>query len=126
LNKSQRLVGKKMVGEIFGKKEHISVFPLKAFYNKFPFENETNELRFGISVPKKKFKRAVDRNEIKRLVKEAIRLNKTFLQESLYTQDISMHIMVVCYFEKIPDYITVEKRIKQLLERLAKRINCDE
>tara|TARA_B110000211_G_scaffold234672_1_gene305503 strand:+ start:186 stop:533 length:348 start_codon:yes stop_codon:yes gene_type:complete len=115
-----------MVGDIFGKKENISVFPLKAFYNKFPSEKTSSELRFGISVPKKKFKRAVDRNEIKRLVKEAIRLNKTFLQESLYTKEISLHIMVVCYFEKIPDYITVEKRIKQLLERLAKRINCDE
>ena len=115
-----------MVGEIFGKKEFTSVFPVKAFYNKFPSQNTQGELRFGISIPKKKFKRAVDRNEIKRLVKEAIRLNKTFLQESLYTKEISLHIMVVCYFDKIPDYISVEKRIKQLLERLAKRMSCDE
>ena len=115
-----------MVAEIFGKKDFISVFPLKAFYNKFPCQNTKGELRFGISIPKKKFKRAVDRNEIKRLVKEAIRLNKTFLQESLYTKEISLHIMVVCYFDKMPDYISVEKRIKQLLERSAKRINCDE
>ncbi len=115
-----------MVEEIFGKKESISVFPLKAFYNKFPSRNTEDELRFGVSVPKKKFKRAVDRNKIKRLVKEAIRFNKTFLNESLYTKEISLHIMVVCYFDKIPDYISVEKRIKQLLERLTKRINCDE
>ncbi len=115
-----------MVGEIFGKKDFISVFPLKAFYNKFPSQNIEGELRFGVSIPKKKFKRAVDRNEIKRLVKEAIRLNKTFLQESLYTKEISLHVMVVCYFDKIPNYISVEKRIKQLLERLTKRINCDE
>ena len=115
-----------MVGEIFGKKEFTSVFPVKAFYNKFPSQNTQGELRFGISIPKKKFKRAVDRNEIKRLVKEAIRLNKTFLHESLYKKEISLHIMVVCYFDKIPDYRSVEKRIKQLLERLTKRINCDE
>ena len=115
-----------MVGEIFRKKDFISVFPLKAFYNKFPSKNIEGELRFGISIPKKKFKRAVDRNEIKRLVKEAIRLNKTFLQESLYTKEISLHVMVVCYFDKIPNYISVEKRIKQLLECLTKRINCDE
>ena len=115
-----------MVGEIFGKKEFISVFPVKAFYNQFPSQNSEGELRFGVSIPKKKFKRAVDRNEIKRLVKEAIRLNKTFLQESLYTKEISLHIMVVCYFDKIPDYRSVDKRIKQLLERFAKRINCDE
>ena len=115
-----------MVGEIFGQKENVSVFPVKAFYNKFPSDNSSSELRFGISVPKKKFKRAVDRNEIKRLVKEAIRLNKTFLQDSLYTKEISLHIMIVCYFEKIPDYKSVEKRINQLLERLAKRINCNE
>lgn len=120
MNKSQRLVGKKMVGVIFGKKEHVSVFPLKAFYNKFSSEKNACELRFGISVPKKKFKRAVDRNQIKRFVKEAIRQNKTLLQESLYTQGFSMHIMIVCYFEKIPDYLTVEKKLKQLLERLEK------
>jgi len=109
-----------MVGEIFEKKEYISIFPLKAFYNKFSSEKESTELRFGISVPKKRFKRAVDRNQIKRLVKEAIRQNKTFLEESLYSQKLSMHVMIVCYFEKIPDYLTIEKKIKQLFKRLEK------
>ena len=115
-----------MVAEIFLKKENINALPLKAFYNKFVAENKRSELRFGIAVPKKKFKRAVDRNLIKRLVKEAVRLNKASLEESLFKNQISMHIMVVCYFEKVPDFITVEKKIKKLLERLQKRINCDE
>lgn len=112
-----------MVGNIFGKKESVSAFPIKAFYNKFSSAEDLPDLRFGISVPKKKFKRAVDRNHIKRLVKEAIRMNKMLLQDELCKSDQSMHIMIVCYFEKIPDYPTVELKIKQLLDRLAKKIN---
>lgn len=127
-NKNQRLTGKKVVSEIFAKKDQVSAFPVKGFYD-IKSKAETNGesfLRFGISVPKKKFKRAVDRNHIKRLVKEAIRLNKTFLTESVYNQKIGVNIMVICYFDEIPDYITVEEKIKSLLDRLGKRLESNE
>lgn len=99
---------------------------MKAFYNVVDLDENSGPSVFGVSVPKKKFKKAVDRNRIKRLVKESIRLNKTFFDQTLYKQNKSVHIMIVCYFEEIPDYVLVEEKIKKILDRLAKRFNSNE
>lgn len=115
-----------MVAEIFQKKDSVNAFPIKAFFNIIECEEGQGPSRFGVSVPKKKFKKAVDRNHIKRLVKESIRLNKTFLDQSLYKQQKCLHIMIVCYFEDLPDYALVDEKIKKVLDRLAKRINSNE
>lgn len=113
------------MGEIFKEKSNVSVFPLKAFYC-IKYSKTDAIARFGISVPKKKFKRAVDRNQIKRWVKEAIRLNKSNLNQTLLDQHLNYNIMIVCYFDEMPNYSEVEKKIIQLLERLQKRIQIDE
>lgn len=115
-----------MVADIFEKKESVNAFPLKAFYNLNSSVNDESTCKFGVSVPKKKFKRAVDRNHIKRLVKESIRLNKTLLEQSLYKNKQSIHVMIVCYFEEIPEHSFVEEKINKILDRLAKRLNSDE
>ena len=118
LGKTERLKGVKVVSDIFGgPKKSVNSFPFRAFYT--VVESDTQSAKFGISVPKKKFKKAVDRNRIKRLVKEAIRTNKTILQEDLYKQSISVHVMIVYNSDSMPNYNFVEIKIKDLLKRLA-------
>ncbi len=116
--KKDRLKGKKVVSEIFeSPKKSISLFPFKAFYS--ISRSNKSQSNFGVSVPKKKFKRAVDRNKIKRLIKEALRLNKSILNNELSKRNVSVHIMVLFNGEKIPSYNSVEIKIKEILKRLA-------
>ena len=116
--KKDRLKGKRVVSKIFeGPKKYISLFPFKAFYS--ISSSNQSQSKFGVSVPKKKFKRAVDRNKIKRLIKEALRLNKTILNNELSKKNVSLHIMVLFNDEKIPSYNLVEIKIKEILKRLV-------
>lgn len=122
LDKSQRLKGRKIVGDIFdGQKLSVASYPFRAFYT-VSFEDDVNA-KFGIGVPKKKFKRAVDRNHIKRLVKESLRLNKTILYAAMYNKNCGVNTMIICNAESIPSFELVETKIKELLNRLAKTID---
>ena len=122
LDKSQRLKGQKIVGDIFdGPKLSVASYPFRAFYT-VSHEDEVNA-KFGIGVPKKKFKRAVDRNHIKRLVKESLRLNKTILYAAMYNNHCAVNTMIICNAESIPSFELVETKIKELLNRLAKTID---
>lgn len=125
LGKEQRLKGKKIVSELFsGPKLSVKAFPFRAFYNVVS-EGEPIA-KFGISVPKKKFKRAVDRNRIKRLTKEAIRVNKAALYEELRNKSVSIHVMVVCNADSIPNFNVVEIKIKEVLNRLTEGVKAYE
>ncbi|MBI33823.1 MAG: ribonuclease P protein component [Flavobacteriales bacterium] len=116
--KQDKVKGKKAVSRIFeNPKSSITLFPFKAFYS-ISKSNKSN-VRFAVSVPKKKFKRAVDRNKIKRLLREALRLHKSILDECLTKQNISLDVMVLYNSEKMPSYNSVEIKIKEILKRLC-------
>lgn len=125
LGKEERLKGKKVVSEIFGKqKKSVNAYPFRAFYK--IISSEESIAKFGIAVPKKKFKRAVDRNKIKRFVKEAVRINKSVLYKELDGRGISINVMLVCNTDSMPSFNIVEVKIKEILERLAQSVQAYE
>ena len=116
--KDDKLKGRKVVTRIFERsKKSVRLFPFKAFYS--IQTSNLGSVKYGVSVPKKRFKRAVDRNRIKRLVKEALRCNKSILNQEILEQKIEIHVFILFSGDKIPSYNLVEIKIKEILMRLA-------
>jgi ribonuclease P protein component len=65
------------------------------------------------SVSKRSFKRAVDRNLIRRRIKEAYRLNKSFL-----ANNFPPYIAFIYVAKEILPYQNIEKSIKSVLKKL--------
>lgn len=126
LARSEKLKGKKIVGEIFGPaKKSVAVTPLRAFYHTETTAAEPSA-KFGVTVPKKIFKRAVNRNLIKRLMREAIRLNKHDLLSTIQTLGININIMLIFHGKTIPTQSELTEKIIALLQRLENKLNDEE
>ena len=75
-----------------------------------------------VSVPKKRFKRAVKRNRLRRCIKEAYRLNKTLLYNPLQELGLKVELAIVYLDKEIQPYASLEKRMKEMLQKLTAKI----
>lgn len=92
--KSERLSLKNRIGVLFDTGTAINIYPLKVVWLSFtePLEYPVQVL---FTVSRKRFKRAFDRNRIKRKMKEAFRLQKSFLYKELIKKDKKLLIGIV-------------------------------
>jgi ribonuclease P protein component len=79
--RKEKLKSRKQIEELFLNGKNFSVYPLRVTYQFLP--SEETVVQVGVTAGKKYFKRAVDRNRIKRLIREAYRLQKNDLVETL-------------------------------------------
>lgn len=110
--KKEKLKSKKLIEQLFTEGKAVTVFPLKLIYLETTFEDV--KIKTGVSVSKRNFKNAVDRNRIKRLLREAYRLNKHELFNTISTQ----YAFMVLYIGK--DGTTFEatnNKMKQLFQK---------
>lgn len=75
-------------------------------------------VQVAVSVAKRKFKKAVHRNRIKRLMREAWRHNKLSLYSKLEEHNYQIVVMIVYTSDSMPDYTTVEKKVKEIVSKL--------
>lgn len=121
LKKDERLKRRKIIEQLFSEGRSVAVFPIRAQYK--IYDNVlTNPLQAGFSVSSRNFKKAVDRNRIKRLMREAYRLQKNTLQETLQTKQQQLALFFIYTGKELPDYATVSERVGIILNKLLKTI----
>lgn len=116
LKRAERLKSKKVIDVLFTKGDSFLQFPVKFVYlvTELP---EKYPVQVGVSVSKKNFKKAVDRNRIKRLLREAYRLNKHKIYDSIGEKQLALFLIYVG--KDLPDYTLIENGIKKGLKRVS-------
>jgi len=115
--KSERLCSFKVISGLFetGNVFYNSLF--KVVWSKSPVELP-DSAQVAFSVSKRVFKLAVTRNLIKRRMREAYRKNKNTLYEHLDREQIQLVFVVILRGNSLPDYLTIEKQIKNVIDKL--------
>lgn len=141
LKKSERLTSQLIIEKLFaGGNASMAAFPLRIVYmtmrkdgkngndgsdeNGGKNGNQVGEplVSILVSVPKKRFRHAVDRNRMKRLIREAYRLNKHILWNSLEGKDYRLVLAFVCITDTLPTFYAVNKSMKKALVRITERL----
>ena len=114
--KSEKLCSNKVITRLF---ESGNIFYTSLF--KIVWDKSISSLsvpaQVTFSVSKKGFKLAVTRNLIKRRMREAYRKNKKILYEYLASENIQIVFIVILRGNSVPDYVTIEKSMKELINK---------
>jgi len=120
----ERLKSRKQIDLLFSKGIQSFAYPFKIIYTIEQRVQDEWPLKFSVSVPKKKIRLAVNRNLIKRRTREAYRLNKNTLQESLSTQGFKISLMFIYLESELKEFSIIEKSIKKHLNALISEISA--
>ena len=124
LTQAERLCGKKRIDALFTSANSFIVYPYRIVYRSVS-DTDNVPVSMFVSIPKKRFKRAVKRNLIRRRIKEAYRKNKHILTDTLQSQETALDMAILYLDREILDYQTLEKKLKDLLQKLKEKV-CKE
>lgn len=89
----------------------------------FIAEGEDYALKAGFTVSAKFFKKAVDRNRIKRITREAYRLQKATLEETLSHNKKSLDIFLLFTGKELPEFTLAKEKVGLILSKLINHAN---
>ena len=78
--------------------------------------------RMLVSVSKRFFKRAVKRNLLKRRMREAYRLNRGALRETVRRNGVAVDVAIVYSVKECQSYRSIEHAVQRILERVRTRL----
>lgn len=116
----ERLKSRKLIEQLFDEGKSFAVQPYRVYYILKPGEPQ---LQFGTGVSAKNFKKAVDRNRVKRLTREAYRLQKLILQQTLANKKQQLSVFFIYTGKELPEFDLVKQKLEVILNRLIKVIN---
>ena len=134
--KRERIVSKRLMEQLFenGRSHSLTVFPLRAVYQVLGdgcwvmgdsqttnTQHPTPNTQILVSVSKRHFKHAVDRNRVKRQIREAYRLNKQLLSDSL-PQDRQLAIAFIWMTDELLPSTRVTKSVTTILRKIGERL----
>lgn len=115
--KAERLSSKKLIDELFTKGSSFSFYPFRVLFLEKQSASAEG-VQVLISVPAKNFRRAVDRNKIRRLIREAYRLNKQPLHDSLIKKDKQVAVGLVYTAKTIEPFSVIQQNLIAALKKL--------
>lgn len=114
----ERLKSKKVIDNLFNEGSAIHTEGITLVYFYTPLDT-VFPAQVGCSVPKKTIKRAVDRNLIKRRIREAYRLNKSYIYKILQDKNVQLALFFIYKGKGILEYNEIEARVKTLINKFS-------
>lgn len=102
----------------------LTAYPLRVVYREVK-HTEGPKVKVLLSVPKRKLRHAVDRNRAKRQLREAYRLNKPTLLETLGDKQ-GLHLAFMWLSDKPVDSKVIEKKVINLLHRIGEQLHQEQ
>ena len=121
-SKAEKLKSRKVIQQLFEKRNSIHIFPLRLIWGPINPRFNTYPAQFAVTVPKKKFAKAVDRNRIKRVIREAYRLSKPDFYEHIAPFDEQFGLMFIYTGKKQPTVKELEKSLKRIRKKMIKEL----
>ena len=102
----------------------LTAYPLRVVYREVKHK-EGPKVKVLLSVPKRKLRHAVDRNRAKRQLREAYRLNKPTLLETLGDKQ-GLHLAFMWLSDKPVDSKVIENKVINLLHRISEQLHQEQ
>ena len=124
LSKSELLSNKRRLSKLFESGQVVKSFPFKIIYISEPRKDHFPPLQFAFTIPKRSFKKAVDRNYLKRRIKEAFRLQKHQIYQSL-SKDQSIYGIIIYIDREKRDFHSIQKAYDKATAKLLASLLAD-
>jgi len=122
-SKSERLCSKILIDKLFKNGSSFYLEPFKVMWLDTAIPDCKSNAQIIIGVSKKLIKNAVCRNKIKRRIKEAYRLNKHTLYNTLEINNKQCVIAFLYTTKQINDFNLIQNKILLILQRLQKELS---
>ena len=122
MGKEERLKSNLSIQELLKHGKVVSRFPLKIYWDYSPDPQQKYPVRAAISVPKRKFRKAVDRNLMKRRLREAYRLNKYTLYDTLDLRQQKIQLIILLLSDEFIPFDLLEKGLRELLRQMLNKL----
>ena len=119
-SKEERLCSVKTIEALFSGEANVYYTPLFKVVWNLSDDLQQFPARVAFSVSKKGFRLSVTRNLIKRRIREAYRKNKHLLYEHLSSKNIKISLFFILRSDKVPDYRTTEKSVREAINMLIR------
>ena len=119
--KGERLKSYRAIQQLFKEGNSFVQYPLRLIWSPMKIRQSNYPVQFTVSVPKRSFRRAVPRNRLRRQIREAYRLNKHQLYQSLKDRDRQLAFMVIYIAREPLPYQQIEAAMKGLIRRFVKK-----
>jgi ribonuclease P protein component len=120
----EKLKSRKQIGKVFESGRYFHAPPLRISWL-LEADDTGVALQAGVGASGKYFKKAVDRNRIKRILREAWRLQKLPLKQTLEGEGKYLSVFIIYTGKVLPQYTQIYETMGKVIDQLIQHIHED-